>query len=134
MVVATLQYRLGVFGFLGGEALRNRSADGSAGNYGMLDQRLALSWLRRHVAAFGGDPGRICLFGQSAGAASVNFHVVSRSSRGLFASAAMQSGANGYWAAQELAVAEESLRRTLAMAGCSAPRPGVASSSSTRNA
>ena len=89
IVVAT-NYRLGAFGFLGHQAL---STEGKvAGNYGFLDQRAALVWVRDHIAAFGGDPGNVTLGGQSAGAHSVGLHLVSPGSQGLFHRAIMQSG------------------------------------------
>lgn len=63
------------------------------GNYGLLDQQMALKWIRRHITAFGGDPHRITLMGWSAGAASVGLHMVAKSSAGLFQRAIMMSGA-----------------------------------------
>ena len=81
VVVVTLNYRLGALGFLGG------------GNWGLLDQQCALRWVREHIAEFGGDPGNVTLFGESAGAGSVGLQLVMPSSAGLFERAAMQSGA-----------------------------------------
>ena len=89
IVVAT-NYRLGPFGFLGHQALTTEGK--VAGNYGFLDQRAALMWVRDHIAAFGGDPGNVTLGGQSAGAQSVGLHLVSPGSQGLFHRAIMQSG------------------------------------------
>jgi para-nitrobenzyl esterase len=86
LVVVTLNYRLGALGFL---ALPG--APGS-GNAGLLDQVAALHWVRRNIAAFGGDPGNVTVFGQSAGAVSIAAHLVARPSRGLFHQAVMQSG------------------------------------------
>jgi para-nitrobenzyl esterase len=89
-IVVEPNYRLGAFGFLGHSAL---STEGKvAGNYGFLDQRAALVWVRDHIAAFGGDPGNVTLGGQSAGAHSVGLHLVSPGSQGLFHRAIMQSG------------------------------------------
>jgi len=89
-VVVAPNYRLGPFGFLRHTAL---AAEGpGAGNYGLLDQRAALEWVRHHIAAFGGDPLRVTLAGASAGAHSVALHLVSPGSDGLFHSAIMQSG------------------------------------------
>jgi para-nitrobenzyl esterase len=89
-IVVAANYRLGAFGFLGHQA---RSAEGKvAGNYGFLDQRAALGWVRDHIAAFGGDPGNVTLGGQSPGAVSVGLHLVSPGSQGLFHRAIMQSG------------------------------------------
>ena len=102
-VVVAPNYRLGPLGFLGHRALRTEHADyGSAGNYGMLDQRLALEWVRANIAAFGGDPNRITIAGQSAGGLSVSLHLVSPRSDGLFERAVMQGGFASYrWRTRE---------------------------------
>jgi para-nitrobenzyl esterase len=90
VIGVTFNYRLGVFGFLAHPRL---TADqGEPGNYGFLDQQAALRWLRRNIAAFGGDPSRVTLGGESAGGWSVCAHLVSPGSRGLFAQAMIQSG------------------------------------------
>src|SRR5262245_3504401 len=89
-IVVAPNYRLGAFGFLGHQAL---STEGKvAGNYGFLDQRAALVWVRDHIAAFGGDPGNVTIAGQSAGGRSVGLHLLSPGSQGLFHRAIMQSG------------------------------------------
>lgn len=90
-VVVTLNYRLGLAGFLAHPAL-DAEMDGSSGMYGMMDQQAALSWIRNNAAQFGGDPTSITIFGESAGALSVCLHYVMPSSRGLFARAISQSG------------------------------------------
>ena len=101
VIVVAPNYRLGAFGFLGHRALRGESL-GSAGNYGLLDQRLALEWVRTHIAAFGGDPNRITVAGQSAGGLSVSLHLVSPGSDGLFDRAIIQGGFASYrWRTQE---------------------------------
>jgi len=101
VVVVAPNYRLGAFGFLGHRALRGESL-GTAGNYGLLDQRLALEWVRTHIAAFGGDPNRITIAGQSAGGLSVSLHLVSPGSDGLFDRAIMQGGFASYrWRTRE---------------------------------
>ena len=89
-IIVEPNYRLGPFGFLGHEALLTEG--GGAGNYGFLDQRAALFWVREHITAFGGDPANVTLAGQSAGAHSVGLHLVSPGSGGLFHRAIMQSG------------------------------------------
>ncbi len=92
LVVVTLNYRTGVFGFLATPELSAESGHGS-GNYGLLDQIAALRWVRRNIHAFGGDPNRVTIAGQSAGAASVQHLVYSPLTRGLFHGAIMESGA-----------------------------------------
>jgi para-nitrobenzyl esterase len=90
-LVVTLNYRLGVLGFLSFPALL-RDAGETAFNFGLQDQRAALRWVRDNAAAFGGDPARVTLFGQSAGAMAVCAHLASPVSAGLFHSAIMESG------------------------------------------
>ncbi|MCL4152902.1 UNVERIFIED_CONTAM: hypothetical protein GTU68_041744, partial [Idotea baltica] len=77
VVVVTINYRLGVLGFLGHPALSEASAAGVSGNYGLLDQIAALQWIQANIALFGGDPDNITLFGESAGAWSISLLVVS---------------------------------------------------------
>ncbi|KAL3223117.1 hypothetical protein MRX96_027726 [Rhipicephalus microplus] len=86
LVVVTIAYRLGAFGFL------NVGTEDAPGNMGLHDQVLALSWIKSNAEAFGGDPDLITLVGQSAGAFSVGIHLTSPKSRGLFKRAIMQSG------------------------------------------
>lgn len=88
VVLVTINYRLGRFGFFGHPQL-----DGA--NFGLLDQRAALRWVHDNIAAFGGDPARVTLFGNSAGGESVLFHMTSAGSRGLFHRAIVQSGLGG---------------------------------------
>ncbi|XP_058121867.1 LOW QUALITY PROTEIN: juvenile hormone esterase-like [Anopheles ziemanni] len=86
VILVTIQYRLGVFGFLS-------TGDAAApGNAGMRDQVLALRWVQRNIATFGGDPQAVTLFGESAGGASVQLHMMSPLSRGLFQRAILMSG------------------------------------------
>jgi para-nitrobenzyl esterase len=92
-IVVAPNYRLGAFGFLAHAALAQEDpAYPSSGNYGLLDQRAALTWVRDHIARFGGDPDRVALAGTSAGADSVGFHLVSPRSAGLFHRAIIESG------------------------------------------
>lgn len=92
-VVVTLNYRSGVFGFLATPELSADSEHGGSGNYGLLDQVQALRWVQRNIGAFGGDPSRVTIAGQSAGAASVMNLVYSPLGDGLFRGAIAESGA-----------------------------------------
>jgi para-nitrobenzyl esterase len=89
-IIVAPNYRLGPFGFLRHDALV--SEESAAGNYGLLDQRAALVWVRDHIAAFGGNPNNVTIAGQSAGGHSVSLHLVAQGSAGLFHRAVMQSG------------------------------------------
>ncbi|MEV0634815.1 carboxylesterase family protein [Streptomyces sp. NPDC050619] len=93
LVVVTLNYRTGVFGFLATPELSAESGHRASGNYGLLDQIAALRWVRDNISAFGGDPGRVTIAGQSAGAASVLELVYSPLAQGLFHGAIAESGA-----------------------------------------
>jgi len=92
VVLVTLNYRLGIFGFFATTELAAESPQHAAGNYGYLDQNAALQWVKRNIAAFGGDPGNVTIFGESAGAFAVNAHMASPLSRGLFHRAIGESG------------------------------------------
>jgi para-nitrobenzyl esterase len=93
IVVVTCNYRLGVFGFLAHPELSAESPVHASGNYGLLDQNAALRWVHENAAAFGGDPSKITIAGESAGSASVSGHMVSPLSRDLIAGAIGESGA-----------------------------------------
>jgi para-nitrobenzyl esterase len=93
VVVVSLNYRVGKFGFLAHPELSAESASGTSGNFGLLDQIAALEWVRENIAAFGGDPGCITIFGQSAGSSSVSYLMVSPLAAGLFHRAIGESGA-----------------------------------------
>jgi cholinesterase len=80
VTIVTLNYRLGVYGFLS----LNDSSLNVPGNAGLKDQRLALKWVQENIANFGGDPNRVTLFGHSAGGGSTHYHMLSENSRGLF--------------------------------------------------
>jgi para-nitrobenzyl esterase len=95
VVVVTVNYRLGLLGFLAHPALARESPQRSSGNYGLLDQIEALRWVRRNIAAFGGDPRRVTVFGHSAGGDSVAQLLASPLARGLFHRAVIQSGGLG---------------------------------------
>jgi para-nitrobenzyl esterase len=92
VVVVNFNYRVGPFGFLAYPALARESAHHSAGNYALLDQIAALRWVQRNISAFGGDPGHVTIFGQSAGAASVWLLMQSPLAQGLFERAIVMSG------------------------------------------
>ncbi len=93
VVLVTLNYRLGIFGFFCHPDLADPDFGGSYGNYGLLDQIAALRWIRNNISNFGGDPGNITLFGESAGAVSTLALMSSELSEGLFDRAIVQSGA-----------------------------------------
>lgn len=93
VVVVTINYRLGPYGFLAHPALADEAGDGTSGNYGLMDQLAALQWVRTNISQFGGDPGNVTIFGESAGAVSVNLLMCSPLARGLFHRAIAQSGA-----------------------------------------
>lgn len=95
VVVVTLNYRLGALGFLTHAALAGESPDKVSGNYGLLDQVLALRWVQDNIAGFGGDPQRVLLFGESAGAVNTCSLIGSPRAAGLFQRAIVQSGACG---------------------------------------
>lgn len=88
VLVVTINYRVGALGFLSG-------TDGLKGNFGLMDQRLALEWVHDNIAEFGGDPDKITLFGESAGAMSVGLHLISPESQPLFNAAIMESNPYG---------------------------------------
>lgn len=92
VIVVTVAYRLGVLGFLAHPELTRESAHATSGNYGLLDQVAALRWIRRNIAALGGDPARVTIAGQSAGAMSVSLLMASPQTLGLFQGAIAQSG------------------------------------------
>src|SRR5690606_18472097 len=92
IVVVTINYRLGIFGSFAHPELTKESANKSSGNYGLMDQHFALKWVNKNISAFGGDPGRVTIGGESAGATSVSLQMASPLSKGLFAGAIGQSG------------------------------------------
>ncbi len=94
VVLITINYRLGVFGFLAHPALSKDDPRGSSGNYGLLDMVAALQWIRDNVAGFGGDPGNVTIFGESAGSFAVSALMAAPQARGLFHKAIGESGAH----------------------------------------
>lgn len=113
IVVVTVNYRLGTLGFLAHPGL---ASNGQIGNYGLLDQQAALRWVRDNIADFGGDPSRVTIAGESAGAMSVCDHLVAPASAGLFRAAIMQSGPCQVQA--DKVVAEEVSKEYAASVGC----------------
>ena len=93
LVFVSINYRLGAFGFLAHPALTQESPHKTSGNYGALDQIAALQWVRRNIAAFGGDPNNVTIFGESAGSVSVSVLTASPLAKGLFQRAIGDSGA-----------------------------------------
>jgi para-nitrobenzyl esterase len=92
IVAVTLNYRLGVFGFMAHPELTKESPHNASGNYGVLDQAAALKWVQQNIAAFGGDPKRVTIAGESAGSVSVSAQMASPLSKNLIAGAIGESG------------------------------------------
>ncbi len=92
VILVTINYRLGVLGFLAHPELTAESPHHSSGNYGILDQVAVLKWIKTNISQFGGDPDKVMIFGQSAGAGSVQALVASPLTKGLINAAIMQSG------------------------------------------
>ncbi|HKE17821.1 MAG TPA: carboxylesterase/lipase family protein [Kofleriaceae bacterium] len=117
VIVVTINYRLGALGFMAHPALTAESADHASGNYGLMDQQAALGWVQRNIARFGGDPHRVTIFGESAGALSVHSQLASPRAAGLFQRAIVESGAY-LLAPASLAVGEGRGSDLAARAGC----------------
>jgi para-nitrobenzyl esterase len=107
VVLVTVNYRLGVFGFFAHPALTSESGHKSSGNYGLMDQIAALRWVKKNIANFGGDPGNITVFGQSAGAQDTSLLMTSPLSKNLFQRAIVQSGSAFMSPLPPLAAAEK---------------------------
>ena len=131
-VVVVPNFRLGVFGYLGSELLRSRNGTGnSTGNYGQQDMRQALKWVSANIAAFGGDPTRVLLFGESTGATAVAIQLVAETyhreseTPPPFSAVALQSGAVQQWASKPMSEAQAVFDAVLARVGCNrADGPG----------
>jgi len=91
ILVVSINYRLGVLGWLAHPELSKESPLGISGNYGLLDQIEALQWVRRNISAFGGDPSNVTIAGESSGALSVMYLMASPTARGLFSKAIAES-------------------------------------------
>ncbi len=118
VVVVTINYRLGILGFLAHPDLADEETDGAQGNWGLLDQVAALEWVRDNVAAFGGDPSNVTIFGESAGGMSVTDLVAMPRALGLFHRAIAQSGPPS---GMTMARAEEHSSKLLAEFGFTEP-------------
>ncbi|EKO3981528.1 carboxylesterase family protein [Vibrio fluvialis] len=95
VIVVTLNYRLGVFGFLSNPALNDENH--LYGNYGLLDQQFAMKWVQQNISRFGGDPENVTLFGESGGSMAIGAQLVSPMAKGLFQRVIMQSGEFHSW-------------------------------------
>jgi len=111
IIFVSINYRVGIFGFLAHPELTKESPGKASGNYGLMDQIAALKWVKRNIAKFGGDPDNVTIGGQSAGSMSVNCLVASPLAKGLFNKAIAESGslmlAKGGFSAGNLADAEK---------------------------
>jgi para-nitrobenzyl esterase len=119
VVVVTINYRLGALGYMALPALSNASGYAGSGNYGFMDQQAALRWVQGNIAGFGGDPAKVTVFGESAGALSTLVHLVSPLSAGLAQRAIVESGAYGM-ATPTLKTAQNQGKSLATALGCSA--------------
>lgn len=119
VVLVSINYRLGALGYLAHPALTKAAGGQPTGNFGLMDQIAALKWVQRNIAAFGGDPQNVTVFGESAGGASVLALLATPSARGLFKGAIVQSG-GGWSDGRSLAQAEAAGGEALAKAGATA--------------
>jgi len=127
IVVVTIQYRLGIFGFLSHPHLSRESPEGVSGNYGLMDQIGGLRWVQRNIAAFGGDPRSVTLAGHSAGGQDVGLLMLVPEARGLFARAIQQSGTAGFgFPPRSLAENEDLGKQFAGLAGVSAGEGDIA--------
>lgn len=117
-ILVTINYRLNVFGFLGSEELRSGDVDGSTGNYGIQDQRMAMKWVRDNIAAFGGDPEQVMIFGESAGAGSMSIHLTNQKSWPYYNKIALESGTMSPWTMQPMKLAQTKYNMVMEATGC----------------
>lgn len=120
VVVVSVNYRLGPFGFLALSDLAAEDPNGETGNYGLIDQQAALTWVQANIGSFGGDKTNVTLFGESAGGNSVGLHLMSPASVGLFHKAIIESGLVTL-PARTLTEGEALGNRFAQAAGCSTP-------------
>ncbi len=119
VVFVSLNYRVGVFGFMAHPELSRESGNDASGNYGFMDQLEALKWVKNNIASFGGDPENVTIAGQSAGSFSVNAQIASPLAQGYFHKAITQSGGllYGERLMQDLTTAESQGKNFMEMAG-----------------
>lgn len=110
VIVVTVNYRLSVWGFL------STGDEHAVGNYGLWDQRLALTWIHENIYAFGGDSGRVTIFGESAGGASVVYQGLYPKNKGLFHRIIAQSGSVSWWASNDQGL--QNTKKLSKIAGC----------------
>jgi len=118
VVVVSVQYRLGVFGFLGSPQIRQRDPKGSTGNYGLMDNIAALKWVQENIAEFGGDPTRVTIFGESSGAGSVSLLMGVKESWPYYQKAIMESGTGSFWSYITLEAAHSNWQQVLEATKC----------------
>lgn len=118
VILITINYRLGIFGFLGGDAIAQRTFDGSSGNFGIQDQQAALKWVAENIDSFGGDSDRVTIFGESAGGNAVLEHLVRPASFPYYRGAVVQSG--GYVASKSREAAAMAFNSALERANATA--------------
>ena len=117
VIVVTVEYRLGLLGYLANPLL-TAEGGGSSGNYGLRDEIASLAWVRQNIASFGGDPARVAVVGWSAGAADVQALLVSPSAQGTFSAAGMESNARGPGQVPTLAASEANEAPFVHAVGC----------------
>ena len=126
VVLVTLNYRLGVMGFMAHPGLTAESAHKASGNYGLLDQVAALKWVKANIAQFGGDPDNVTIFGQSAGAGDIAYLLASPLTKGLITRAIQESSGGGARPAASLREAEKAGERFAASLKAPAGAAGLA--------
>jgi len=124
VIVVTINYRLSAFGFLALPSLDAESPDSSSGNYGLMDQQAAMRWVQNNAFVFGGNPGNVTIFGESAGGASVCANMASPTALGLFARAIAESGC--IFPAQTKQAAEKQGAALAKKLGCTNPATAAA--------
>jgi len=117
-IMVTINYRLNAFGFLGSDELKSFNADESTGNAGVQDQRLAMQWVKDNIAAFGGDPNRVTIFGESAGGGSMSNHLTMKRSFDLYDQVIIESGSFSQWVTQPMWVTQVIYDQVLKKTAC----------------